>query len=404
MSFVFKEKINTSKFTSPLPSVILNENWKINMMPISWTIRYSYIKMHWFKNHNFQLVLPTTIPFWVSYSLFICLNVVVIFFFKVNFVLMDQIMLLFNFFFLLVSIISWVDNVLIESKSLKIYTFELQRNILLGMILFIISEIMLFFAFFWAFFSVSLSPSIFINNIWPPVKILTLNPLNWPLLNTIILLISGASVNWFYYELQSLKYLFKNKKILDYSFTYLRSLFEFDKISISLGIKDYLKYLLKLTITVEDCRINFYEFLMIWSYFLQLSLIHKLLSFFGKDSKNKVNIYFLEFKYLNIFTSLLITIFLGILFLILQLAEYKLHTTFGLDNIYGTVFYTTTGLHGIHVFLGVTLLVISLLRFYFLNFIKNIRPLIGITCTVWYWHFVDVVWLFLFFFVYLIFS
>ena len=62
------------------------------------------------------------------------------------------------------------------------------------MLLFIASEVMFFFAFFWGFFASSLSPTLEVGGVWPPIGIQVLNYFEVPLLNTLILLLSGISV------------------------------------------------------------------------------------------------------------------------------------------------------------------------------------------------------------------
>jgi len=90
----------------------------------------------------------------------------------------------------------WWKDVVRESTYEGQHTKDVKRGLRWGMVLFIVSEIMFFFAFFWAFFHSSLSPSFGIGGVFPPEGIEVLNPWEIPLLNTILLLTSGASVTW----------------------------------------------------------------------------------------------------------------------------------------------------------------------------------------------------------------
>nr|UYB78722.1 cytochrome c oxidase subunit III [Ornithodoros turicata] len=96
--------------------------------------------------------------------------------------------------------------------------------------------------------------------------------------------------------------------------------------------------------------------------------------------------------------ALLMTIILGILFTSLQSWEY-IQAPFSIsDSVYGSTFFMATGFHGIHVLIGTTFLSISSLRIYLSHF--SDKHHFGFEAAAWYWHFVDVVWLFLYTFMY----
>ncbi len=93
-----------------------------------------------------------------------------------------------------------------------------------------------------------------------------------------------------------------------------------------------------------------------------------------------------------------ISAFLGAAFLCFQIIEYG-HATFGFsDGIYSSTFYMATGFHGFHVFIGTVFLTVCWIRAMLGHFTKTQH--FGFEAGAWYWHFVDVVWLFLFISVY----
>jgi len=95
----------------------------------------------------------------------------------------------------------------------------------------------------------------------------------------------------------------------------------------------------------------------------------------------------------------IVTLFLAVLFTALQVGEY-LNAPFNIsDSVYGTVFYSLTGLHGLHVIIGSIFIAVCYVRF--LNNEFTTKHHLGFEFASWYWHFVDVVWLFLYVFVYL---
>ena len=99
-----------------------------------------------------------------------------------------------------------------------------------------------------------------------------------------------------------------------------------------------------------------------------------------------------------------ITVLLGCLFLFFQVEEYlhayqELNLTLG-SGIYGSTFFMLTGFHGAHVFLGTLMLLIMWFRVLKGHFTKDDH--FAFEAAAWYWHFVDVVWLALFLFVYVL--
>lgn len=213
------------------------------------------------------------------------------------------------------------------------HTPVVQLHLRYGMILFIASEVMFFVAWFWAYFDVALFPhdvQVLLNNSvnvgqvqrteligghWPPVAVEqtaaakpgyfkgTFDPWGLPLVNTLILLLSGTTVTWAHHAL------------------------------------------------LENDRKG-----LVW--------------------------------------GLMLTVILGVLFTTCQAYEY-LHAGFSYPgHIYGSTFFMATGFHGAHVLIGTIFLFVCLMRALAGHF--SPKQHFGFEAAAWYWHFVDVVWLFLF--------
>jgi cytochrome c oxidase subunit 3 len=98
--------------------------------------------------------------------------------------------------------------------------------------------------------------------------------------------------------------------------------------------------------------------------------------------------------------GLLLTILLGVGFTALQVLEYS-HAGFSYDgSLYGSAFFMATGFHGAHVVIGTLFLLVCLLRLMAGG--MTAKKHLGFEFAAWYWHFVDVVWIFLFAFVYVV--
>jgi cytochrome c oxidase subunit 3 len=108
--------------------------------------------------------------------------------------------------------------------------------------------------------------------------------------------------------------------------------------------------------------------------------------------------------------GLILTVILGVLFTAIQAYEYQhiLHEKLfyseeaANSGLYGSAFFMATGFHGFHVLVGTIFLFICLLRLMGGGFTP--KQHFGFEAAAWYWHFVDVVWLFLFAFIYVVFG
>lgn len=110
-----------------------------------------------------------------------------------------------------------------------------------------------------------------------------------------------------------------------------------------------------------------------------------------KDNKKQFNLW------------LGITVLLGMIFLCLQVAEYShaYHVNLTLDSgVYGNTFFMLTGFHGLHVTMGTFMLLVQWLRSVTKGHFSH-SDCFGFEASSWYWHFVDVVWVGLFIFVYI---
>jgi len=157
--------------------------------------------------HKFHLVNPSPWPIFASFSLLILLVGAVLYLHKSN---SGHFLLPLGLALVLFSMFSWWKDVIKEGREDQAHSEVVRKGLSIGMLLFILSEVMFFVAFFWSFFNSSIDPSGFVsednpfaftNKIWPPEGIKTIDPWNIPFLNTLILLLSGTTVTWAHYSL-----------------------------------------------------------------------------------------------------------------------------------------------------------------------------------------------------------
>ena len=159
-------------------------------------LTYSYINT----KHSWHLVDPSPWPLVTAIGAFIITFSLVLYMHNYKY---GNILMLCGFFILFYSVFMWWRDIVREATLEEQHTFSVQRSLRLGMILFIVSEIMFFFAFFWAFFHSSLSPVFNIGGVWPPESIEIIPSSGIPLTNTFFLLSSGVSVTWAHHAIIS---------------------------------------------------------------------------------------------------------------------------------------------------------------------------------------------------------
>jgi cytochrome c oxidase subunit 3 len=204
----------------------------------------------------------------------------------------------------------WWRDVVRESMTPGLHSPVVRLGLRYGMILFITSEVMFFVGFFWSYFNFLILPETQGDGqtVWPPSNIHTFDPFHLPLLNTMILLLSGTTVTWAHHAL-------------------------------------------------------------------------------------------LEGNRKDLLRGLGLTVLLGLIFTCCQAIEYS-HAPFKFagGGVYSSVFFLATGFHGFHVIVGTIFLAVCWFRANAGQFTPEKH--FGFEAAAWYWHFVDVVWLFLFICIY----
>jgi len=284
--------------------------------------------------HDYHLVNPSPWPFVASLGAFVLALGAVVFMKGLSsneeailYVFLQQgspYLLLLGFALIIYVMFGWWGDVIKESRQGD-HTPVVDIGLRYGVILFIVSEIMFFAAWFWVFFEMALFHDVRAGTSWTGEVIgtdfsgweagipglYTFDPFHLPLINTMVLLLSGTTVTWAHHALQH-----------------------------------------------------------------------------GDRQGAKI--------------GLLMTVVLGAFFTFLQAYEYS-HAQFGFaGNLYGASFFMATGFHGAHVIIGTIFLAVCLIRLLMGHWTKDKH--FGFEAAAWYWHFVDVVWLFLFAFVYVAFQ
>jgi len=181
---------------------------------------YQYKSFTYLKTtHSYHLVDPSPWPIIASFAAFMFTSGGVLF--MQGFTGGWELFLT-GFIALLYVMFTWWRDIIREAIFEESHNFTVQKGLRLGMILFIVSEVMFFFAFFWSFFHSSVSPVYNIGGTWPPQALNTISTYTVPLTNTFILLTSGATVTWSHHAILSRS---KRHTLISLIFTLLLAIF-----------------------------------------------------------------------------------------------------------------------------------------------------------------------------------
>lgn len=257
------------------------------------------------RKSGFFLLTPSPWPIFSSFAVFLMLAGFAAY---VNYYVGGLFCFLTGVLFVILAFFFWCRDLIREMTFLTRSSLLIETNLRWGFWFFIVSEALLFFSFFWAFFHSALEPVIQIGAVWPPLESIQMNGLGIPVINTVFLLASGAALTWVQYGVIGGQY-----------------------------------------------RDVMFGFIVLFTY--------------------------------------------AIYFLISQWHEYIVAFHQVNDSVFGSTMYILTMFHGFHVLVGSLFLFICMIRFTLGHF-KPVSYL-ALTLAAWYWHFVDVVWVLVFLWIYL---